>query len=301
MPFAFRPATFAACIALVTCLVHPATAQERFSPFVPSDQENVDRMLRLADIRDGDVIIDLGSGDGRIVLSAARLNPTVRGIGVDLDEKLVESSNATAQKDGLAGRVKFVRQNAFDADLSKVTIIAMWLWPEVQHMLRPKIFREARPGTRVITNLFEIGNWPPDQTDKDGPQVNLWFVPARVEGYWNWELVTPKGRRTYAAVLEQRLQSVEGFVRVGDRRALLSDVKLRGTEITFSLAMTVEGFGYTRHEFTGRVNGDTIEGMVKVSTAREGDDTAMDITELPWRAKRTRESAYFAPTGVGPK
>ena len=300
MRFAFR-SFFAAALSCAALLAAPAPAQERYSPFVPSDQENVDRMLRLVDIRDGDVIIDLGSGDGRIPISAAKLNPTVRGIGVDLDEQLVAKSNAAANAEGLASRVTFVRQNAFDADLSKVTIIAMWLWPEVQHMLRPKIFREARPGTRVITNLFEIGNWPPDRTDKDGPQVNLWYVPARVEGNWSWEIVTPKGRRAYATVLEQRFQTVEGFVRVGDRRALLSDVKLAGADITFTLAMTIDGMGYTRHEFTGRADGDTIEGTVKISWAREGNDTEMEHLTLPWRAKRAQASAYFAPTGIGPK
>jgi precorrin-6B methylase 2 len=297
----FRAALIAACLALAALESSPVAAQERFSPFVPSEQENVDRMLRLAGIRDGDVIIDLGSGDGRIVLSAARANPTVRGIGVDLDEKLVETSNAAARAEGLGGRVQFLRQNAFDADLSQVSIIAMWLWPELQHMLRPKIFNEARPGTRVITNLFEIGNWPPDQTDKDGPQVNMWIVPARVEGYWNWELVTPKGRRAYAAILEQRLQSVEGFVRVGDRRSLIGDIKLRGEEITFTLSMTLDGSGYTRHEFTGRAKGDAIEGTVKVSWPKEGDETEMENSVLPWRATRSQNSAYFAPTGVGPK
>jgi hypothetical protein len=301
MPSEYRPALIAACLALAALASAPVAAQERFSPFVPSEQANVDRMLRLAGIRDGDVIIDLGSGDGRIVLSAARANPTVRGIGVDLDEKLVETSNAAARAEGLAERVQFVRQNAFDADLSQVSIIAMWLWPELQHMLRPKIFNEARPGTRVITNLFEIGNWPPDQTDKDGPQVNMWIVPARVEGYWNWELVTPKGRRAYAAILEQRLQSVEGFVRVGDRRSLIGDIKLRGEEITFTLSMTLDGSGYTRHEFTGRAKGDAIEGTVKVSWPKEGDETEMENSVLPWRATRSQNSAYFAPTGVGPK
>jgi hypothetical protein len=301
MRFEFRPVFVAAWLALTALVAAPAAGQERYSPFVPSEQENVDRMLRLADIRDGDVIIDLGSGDGRIVISAARANPTVRGIGVDLDEKLVEKSNAAVRAEGLADRVQFLHRNAFDADLSQVSIIAMWLWPEVQHMLRPKIFKEARPGTRVITNLFEIGNWPPDHADKEGPQVNMWIVPARVEGYWSWELVTPKGRRAYYAILEQHFQNVEGFVRAGDRRGLVSDIKLRGAEITFTLAMTLDGSGYTRHEFTGQVDGDAIEGTVRISSPREDDETEMDNSVLPWRAKRTQDSAYFAPTGVGPK
>jgi hypothetical protein len=292
---------FAAWLACAALLAGPGAAQERYSPFVPSEQGNVDRMLRLAGIRDGDVIIDLGSGDGRIVLSAARANPTVRGIGVDLDEKLVEKANADAKAEGLADRVRFVHRNAFDADLSGVTVIAMWLWPEVQHMLRPKIFREARPGTRVITNLFEIGAWPPDQTDKEGPQVNMWFVPARVEGYWRWELPAGAVKRAYSAVMEQRFQSVEAFVRVGNRRGMASEVKLRGEEITFSLSMTLEGSGYIRHEFTGRVRGDAIEGTVRISSPREDDEGEVEDKVLPWRAVRTRDSAYFASTGTAAK
>jgi SAM-dependent methyltransferase len=301
MRFAFRSAVAATSLSLTALLAGPAAAQERYSPFVPSEQANVDRMLQLANIRDGDVIVDLGSGDGRIVLTAARANPTVRGIGVDLDEKLVEKSNAAAKAEGLADRVKFLHQNAFDADLSQVTIIAMWLWPEVQHMLRPKIFKEARPGTRVITNLFEIGNWAPDQMDKDGPQVNLWFVPARVDGYWSWELATESGKRAYAAIFEQRLQIIEGFLRVGERRALLSDVKLRGEEISFTVSLTLERSGFTRHEFTGRVRGDTIEGVAKISWPKPDDESEMESKVLPWRATRTQTSAYFAPTGLGAK
>jgi hypothetical protein len=301
MLFDIRPALAAAWLSCAALVAGPCSAQERYSPFVPSEQGNVERMLRLAGIRDGDVIIDLGSGDGRIVLTAARTNPTVRGIGVDLDEKLVEKANADAKAEGLADRVKFVHRNAFDADLSGVTVIAMWLWPEVQHMLRPKIFREARPGTRVITNLFEIGSWPPDQTDKGGPQVNMWLVPARVEGYWRWELPAGAAKRVYSAVMEQRFQTVEAFVRVDNRRGMASDVKLRGEDIAFSLSMTLEGSGYTRHEFTGRVIGDAIEGTVRISSPREDDESEVENKVLPWRATRVRESAYFAPTGTAAK
>src|SRR5262249_23290738 len=134
-------------LALFFMLAAGATlAQERFSPFVPSDQENVERMLKLAGLRDDDVVVDLGSGDGRIVLTAAKMNKKLRGFGVDVDEKLVKEANATAKTQGVADRVQFLHQNAYDAELEKATVIAMWLWPESQRMLRPVVMAKARPG-----------------------------------------------------------------------------------------------------------------------------------------------------------
>lgn len=123
--------------------------QERFSIFVGSDPTNVERMIKLAELRDDDRIIDLGSGDGRIVIGAALAHLKIEGIGVDIDPKLVSESTTAASKAGVGERVRFMRQNVFDADLSKVSVIFMWLWPEMQTMLRPKILAEARPGTRV--------------------------------------------------------------------------------------------------------------------------------------------------------
>src|SRR6478752_6472980 len=132
-----------ACLLAITSPLH---AQERFSPFVPSDQANVERMLKLVGLRDDDVVVDLGSGDGRILFTAARMNRKLRGIGVDVDEKLVREANAAAAAAGVADRVRFFHRNAYDADLNEATVISMWLWPEFQRMLRPVIMANARPG-----------------------------------------------------------------------------------------------------------------------------------------------------------
>jgi len=270
-----------------------AQAQERFSPYVPSDQENVERMLKLAQLRDDDVVVDLGSGDGRIVLTAARMNKKLRGWGVDIDEKLVKESNAAARARGVADRVRFFHRNAFDADLREATVIAMWLWPEMQRMLRPVILAQARPGTRIITNLWDLGSWLPDEEDLEPQRVAMWIVPARVAGYWSWELPFGGRRVAYGAIKEQRFQVVEGVVRAGNRRELLHDVKLRGEDISFTLMMTLEEIGFVRHAFRGKVRGDAIVGTVGVSLPPH-DKTL----ELPWRATRTETSAYFEPTGT---
>lgn len=274
-----------------------ASAQERFSLFVPTDQDDVPRMLKLAGVKDGDVVFDLGSGDGRIVLEAAKMFPAARGRGIEIDEKLVLESRQVAAKSGLAPRVQFLHQNAFDANLAEADVIAMWLWPELMRMLRPKILSEARPGTRVVTRIWDLGPaWKPDAVDTNGAQIFLWIVPARVAGYWNWTLDHGRGKHQYAAVLEQSFQNVEGVVRSGSRRGVLDSMKLKGEEISFSLMMTLEGTGLVRHQFQGRARGDVIEGTVRVS--KEPHETAV---ELPWRATRSATSAYFAPTGVNMK
>jgi hypothetical protein len=285
---------FLACLAVAGA----APAQERFSIFVPSEQDNVERMLKLAQLRDDDVVVDLGSGDGRIVLTAAKMNPKLRGWGVDIDPKLVEEANAAARAAGVADRVQFFHRNAFDADLSQVTVIAMWFWPEMQRMMRPMILERARPGTRVITNLWDMGSWPPDVTDENGGTVSLWVVPAKVGGYWTWNLTLNGRPVTYGTIKEQRFQTVEGIARAGKRRELLSDVKLRGEDLSFSLGMTVDGVGFVRHEFKGKVNGDTIVGTARVLLPPHDQNHPI---ELPWRAVRVPKSNYFEPTGTDVK
>ena len=282
------------CIGLLIAV--PAAAQERFSLFVGSDPENVTRMVKMAELRDGDVVLDLGSGDGRIVLEAARSHPGIRGWGVDIDRELVEKSNAAATEEGYSNRVRFYHRNVFDADLKEATVIFMWLFPELMRLLRPKILAEARPGTRIITHVWDLGSWKPDATNEDGAQVNLWIVPAPVEGAWSWELPIGAARHTYSALMEQHFQMVEGTIRAGSRRGIFENMRLRGDEISFTLGMTLDGAGLVRHEFHGKVQGDRILGTARVS--REPHKQSI---ELPWQAIRSSRSPYFAPTGLGTK
>lgn len=273
-------------------------SQERFSIFVGSDPTNVERMIKLADLRDDDRVIDLGSGDGRIVIGAAQANPKIEGIGVDIDGKLVAEATGAARKAGVGDRVRFMRQNVFDADLSRVSVIFMWLWPEMQTMLRPKILAEARPGTRVVTNVWDLGSWQPDRVDNDGPQISLWVVPARLQGNWTWDLDIRGKARSYAAVFEQHFQKAEGFVRVGNRRAILREVKVSGVDVKIMLDMTVDGAGFARHEFVGKVNGDAIVGEARILLRPEPNKGDEERIVVPWRARRVPQSAYFAPTGL---
>lgn len=278
------------CVALLSAV--SAGAQERFSFFQPSTPESVERLLKLADLRDDDVIVDLGSGNGTIVLTGAKMNSKLRGWGIEIDEKLVAESNGVAKAQGVADRVKFFHQNAFDADLREATVITMWLFPELMRLLRPTILERARPGTRVLTSTWDLGSWPADKVDSGNPTIHLWTVPARVAGNWSWDLTLAGQRTSYAAVLDQQFQAAEGVIRAGANREVLSDVNLSGENIAFNLAMTLEGIGLTRHEFQGKVREERIEGTAKIFLPQG------DRIELPWRATRTTTSEYFAPTGI---
>jgi hypothetical protein len=268
------------------------SAQERFSFFQASTPESVERLLKLAQLKDNDVVVDLGSGNGLIVLTAAKMNANLRGRGVDIDPKLVNESNDEAKRQGVANRVKFVHENAFDAELKDATVITMWLFPEFMRLLRPTILERARPGTRVLTSTWDLGSWPADAVDSGSPTIHMWIVPARIAGNWNWQFTLRGQRVNYAAVADQNFQSAEGVLRAGRHREVLQDVRLRGEDISFNVALTIDGLGLTRHEFRGKVHGDKIEGTAKVALA-SGENL-----ELPWQATRSAKSDYFAPTGT---
>jgi hypothetical protein len=279
-------------IAVLTTTVE-VCPQERFSFFQASTPESVERMLTLAELRDDDVVVDLGSGDGLIPLTAARMNPRLRGWGVDIDPKLVEKSNERARQEGVADRVRFEHRNAFDADLRDATVVTMWLFPELMRLLRPVILERARPGTRILTSTWDLGSWRPDKvSNAELSPIYLWIVPARVGGGWNWELTVAGNQIPYSAVIEQQFQAVEGVARAGDRREVLGSPILRGADITFTLEITLDGLGLTRHEFSGKVDGDQIVGTVRVTPGEQ------ETVTVPWRARRTTQPRYFAPTGT---
>jgi hypothetical protein len=271
----------------------PTPPQERFSFFQASTPESVQRLLTLAELRDDDVVVDLGSGDGLIPLTAARMNPRLRGWGVDIDQQLVERSNERAKTEGVADRVRFEHRNAFDVDLRDATVVTMWLFPELMRLLRPVILERARPGTRVLTSTWDLGAWKPDKVSTEDTAIYLWIVPARVAGNWEWDLSVAGRKYDYAAVLEQQFQVVEGVARAGERREVLDSTALRGADIEFKLKITLEGAGLTQHEFKGKVDGDRIVGTVTVTPADRPAET------LPFRARRVATSRYFAPTATG--
>src|SRR5262245_16014130 len=228
-------------LAVLVVTMVPTRSQERFSFFQASSPESVVRMLTLARLRDDDVVVDLGSGNGLIPLTAARMNPRLRGRGVDIDADLVEESNQRARSDGVADRVRFEHRNAFDVDLRDATVVTMWLFPELMRLLRPVILERAAPGTRVLTSTWNLGGWQADEVDNNGVPIFMWIVPARVAGAWDWELGIAGRRFRYSSFVEQQFQMVEGVARTGERREVLEGMTLRGIDVAFALNITLDG------------------------------------------------------------
>lgn len=148
-------------------------------PYVPTPETVVSAMLRLARVQRGDVLYDLGSGDGRIVIAAAR-RYGIRAVGIDIDPRRIAEADAKAREAGVANRVRFVRQDLFDADFSEATVVTLYLLPRLNLKLRPKLLAELRPGTRIVSHGFDMGDWKPERTVEVGNNtIYLWVVPPR--------------------------------------------------------------------------------------------------------------------------
>lgn len=177
----FAVALSAALSGSVALAQQPASEAPRVTPevpFVPTPDEVVAKMLELAKVTKSDVVYDLGSGDGRIVIAAAKKG--ARGVGVDINPVRIEESTANAKKAGVSERVKFINSDLFDADLREATVVTLYLLPSVNLRLRPKLFRELKPGTRVVSHSFDMGEWKPERTENVlGAQVYLWVVPEK--------------------------------------------------------------------------------------------------------------------------
>ena len=244
--------------------------------YVPTPQEVVDEMLSMAKVGPDDYIIDLGSGDGRIVITAARKHGA-RGLGVDLDRYLLKKANENARLAGVADRAHFLEQNLFETDLTPATVITSYLLPEMNLKLRPKILG-LKPGTRVVTHDYDMDEWFPDAQkvmDVPGKEVGdpgksyifFYIVPAKIAGQWLSQLEHGRNRVVYDFFFDQDFQFVEGMVRVGAREGKVPEFKLVGDQVDFTTRVLVEG-RLLPHRFRGKVKGDTIEGSVTFSEGK---------------------------------
>ncbi|HOU29733.1 MAG TPA: methyltransferase domain-containing protein [Bacteroidales bacterium] len=215
--------------------------------WVPTPQALVEKMLDLAQVTPSDIVIDLGSGDGRTVITAAKRG--ARAIGVEYNPDMVALSYRNAEKEGLKNKVEFVNGDLFEYDFSKATVLTMFLLPDINLRLRPKIL-DMRPGTRIVSNTFTMGEWTPDDTatiDDESTHWNtayLWIVPAKVEGRWKFQ---PQGE----LVLRQEFQMVSGELTTGGKKEAITGGKIRGDEITFYIGNTL---------YKGKIRGNSMEG-----------------------------------------
>lgn len=252
-----------------------STAQEGRGDvvYVPTPQVTVDEMLAMAKVSANDFLIDLGSGDGRIVITAAK-KYGARGLGVDLDTVLLGRAREGAKREGVADRAQFVEENLFDTDLSRATVITTYLLPEMNEKLRPKILA-LKPGTRVVAHDYDMGEWQPDEEktlivpekkvgDPGKSYVFFWVVPAVIAGHWE-SLVYTGGRGViYEFDFDQSFQRVSGDLKVDGQRARLPIFNVRGDRVNFEIDAP-QGKGLVKHRFTGLVKQDRIEGTVTIA------------------------------------
>ncbi|MHB9027224.1 MAG: SAM-dependent methyltransferase [Candidatus Latescibacterota bacterium] len=271
-----RRSVWVFCLLLIAFSVFaPAQeSKEEFQPqvgqkgkdvvWVPTPQALVDKMLDMAKVTPDDFLMDLGSGDGRTVITAAKRG--TRALGIEYNPDMVELSKRNAAKEGVSDKANFMKADLFETDLSRATVITMFLLPSINLKLRPTIL-DLKPGTRIVSNSFTMEDWEADETatvdaeDSSWNTALLWIVPAKVDGAWK----LPQGELT----LTQEFQKFSGSLKSGGKTVQISEGKLNGEQISFSAGGA---------QYTGRVNGKSIQGSV----VSGGNTTA-------WSATRTGE------------
>ncbi len=247
-------------------LVTPLASAQQYQPtvgqdgkdviWVPTPEELVNKMLDMAKLTPNDFVMDLGSGDGRIVIAAAKRG--ARALGIEYNPDMVELSKSNAEKEGVSNKATFMKADIFETDFSKATVLTMYLLPSLNMKLRPKIL-EMKPGTRVVSHAFSMEDWEADETaEVEGRTAYFWVVPAKVAGTWTW---TAAGG-TAELSLTQTFQKIEGSLKLNGKEMTLKDAKLTGDQISFSV-----GEGPSLREYSGHVNGTAIDGTVKTASA----------------------------------
>ncbi len=237
-------------LVLLAVVAGVTRAQVRLDvPYVPTPQDVVDRMLDMAKLTKDDFHIDLGSGDGRIAVTAAKRG--ARSMGVDLNPVRIAEANENARKAKVTDRVTFVQANLFDTKIGEANVLTMYLLQSVNLQLRPRILAELRPGSRVVSHAFSMNEWEPDQHERvNGRNVYLWIVPGKAEGNWQAEI----GTRKLTLAFKQTFQKISGTATM-DGKSVPVTGKLVGEAIEFSADL---GGGMT--QLRGRIKGNTIEG-----------------------------------------
>jgi SAM-dependent methyltransferase len=234
--------------------------------YVPTAHHVVAEMLRLVEMKPTDVVYDLGCGDGRVVISAAK-RYSARGVGVDIDPQRIKESRANARRAGVVERVKFLQQDLFTTDIREATVVFLYLLPQLNLQLRPKLLSDLRPGTRVVSHDFDMGDWHPDQVvyvpGTYDHSVFYWVIPANVDGIWRMSVPTPTGARRYLLRLQQRYQEVRGTVSAEGEAILITNATLTGDHLRFTVVTRIQR-DEVRISFDGRVNGDAIHGSMEV-------------------------------------
>jgi len=231
-------------------------------PYVPTPPVVIEAMMKIAGVKPDDVLYDLGSGDGRIPIVAVRDHKVRKAVGIELNPARVAEAKINLENvGGLGGRVTFIEGDVFKVDFREASVVTMYLLPNVNLRLRPRILDELAPGTRIVSHQFHMFDWLPDDTvmgQEDVP-VYFWVVPAKVEGKWRGKI----GRDSADLDLAQTFQFVDGTLAFADTRAKMTQIKLKGDVLAFDTALRRGGRDTPMH-FQGKVSGDAMTGALIV-------------------------------------
>jgi hypothetical protein len=254
------------------------------TPYVQTPINVVERMLEIAKVGPGDYVIDLGSGDGRMVVTAARKHGA-RGFGVDLDRKLVAIANRNAAKAGVADRAVFYQRDLHATDVSPASVMSIYLLPEVNLMIRSRLLATLKPGTRIVSHDYGMGEWTPDSLEEiaapgktvgigERSKIYYWVVPGNAAGRWRWRMGDGGKPVDFELSLQQKFQMLEGTLAAGGSSGRFEKARLTGERIDVSVTLD-----RVQYELSGQIFNNAIEGKVRVTA---GGATR----ELPWSATR---------------
>ena len=257
--------------------------------WVPTPAHVIDFMLDMAKVTPSDSVVDLGSGDGRIVLAAAKRG--ARALGVELNPELVQLSNDEALRQGVSDRAQFVVKDMFQTDLSGASVLTTYLLQHLNIRVRPQLLAQMKPGARVVTYAFHMGEWQPDAVaQSNGLTVHLWIVPAAAMGVWRWTHDGIGFARDYEMNVRQTFQLISGTASSKSSFAYLRDMKLDGDRISFTLTEEA-GSSLAQTRYEGRIDGDTMTGMARTNNQTQ---------DRPWRATRVSGRTAIENRGVSP-
>jgi SAM-dependent methyltransferase len=232
--------------------------------YIPTPQNVVDEMLQLTGMTQDDVVYDLGCGDGRLVITAAK-RFGARGVGIDIDPQRISESRDNARQAGVTDRVRFMQQDLFEADIRQATVVTLYLLPKLNVQLRPKLLLDLRPGTRVVSHDFDMAEWQPDQTvrvpgSSRTHSVYYWVIPADVSGVWHVQVPAGVDARSYVLRLQQEFQEVRGTIGSEGHDIAISNATLVGDRLRFTAGTDEQG----QMSFDGRVDTNLMHGWLEI-------------------------------------
>ena len=254
-------------VGTVIFLIGSGFAQSRIPDvhYEPTPQLIVEELLKMAAVNRNDVVYDLGCGDGRFVITAAK-KYGARGVGIDIDPERIKESNQNARRAGVLNKVKFIEGDLLETDFREATVVALYLLPDLNLQLRPKLLQDLKPGSRVVSNEFDMYDWQPDKMGRLGRnKYYFWVIPADVAGKWRWSFPSAKGEEQFVLSLTQKFQEIDGWITTPVQTVSALEAYLVGKQIGFVLRYRPSGKPMEMR-FSGRVEGNTMSGIVEVNS-----------------------------------